>query len=115
MQSPLIFSNNMDKEEKEKVLQEIVNEIKPIVKSLYNDKSKITVLEFEIDEYGTKTVTLCGGLNGIGEWKDYFTDLSKLFEELGKNGFDVWVIRLDNDCPDDIFYCRTGISRKKNE
>ena len=115
MQSPLIFSNNMDKEEKEKVLQEIVNEIKPIIKSLYSDKSKITVLESEVDEYGTKTITLCGGLNGRGEWKDYFIDLSELFKELDKNDFDAWVIKLDNDCADDIFYCRTGISRKKNE
>jgi hypothetical protein len=105
----------MDKEEKEKVLQEIVNEIKPIVKSLYSEKSKITVLESDVDEYGTKTITLCGGLNGIGEWKDYFTDLTTIFEELDKNGFNVWVIRLDNDCLDDIFYCRTGITRKKNE
>ena len=105
----------MDKEKEEKVLQEIVNEIKPIVKSLHSDKSKITVLENEVDEYGTKTITLCGGLNGFGEWKDYFIDLAKIFEELGKNGFDVWVIKLDNDCLDDIFYCRTGISRKKNE
>ena len=107
----------MDKEDKEKVLQEIVNEIKPIVKSLYNDKSKITVLESDVDEYGTKTITLCGGLNGIGEWKNYFIDLSKIFEELDINGFNVWVIRLDNDCLDDIFYCRIVISRnqKKNE
>jgi len=107
----------MDKEEKEKVLQEIVNEIKPIVKSLYSEKSKITVLESDVDEYGTKTITLCGGLNGIGEWKDYFTDLTTIFEELDKNDFNVWVIRLDNDCLDDIFYCRIGINRnqKKNE
>lgn len=105
----------MNKEEKDKDLQDIVGEIKPIIKSLYSEKSKITVLESEVDEYGTKTVTLCGGLNGFGEWKDYFTDLSKLFEELGKNGFDVWVIKLDNDCLDDIFYCKSGISRKKNE
>lgn len=105
----------MNKEEKEKVLQEIVKDIKPIIKSLYGEKSKITVLESEVDEYGTKTVTLCGGLNGAGEWYNYFTDLAKLFEELDKNGFNVWVIKLDNDCLDDIFYCRIGIVRKKNE
>ena len=105
----------MDKEEKEKILQEIVKDIKPIVSSLYTNNSKITVLESEVDEYGTKTITLCGGLNGHGEWYNYFTDLAKLFEELDKNGFNVWVIKLDNDCLDDIFYCTTGISRKKNE
>ena len=102
-------------EDKEKLLQDIVNDIKPLIKSIYTEESKITLLESEIDEYGTKTITLCGGLNGIGEWKNYFVDLGKIFEELDKNGFNVWVIRLDNDCPDDIFYCRIGITRKKNE
>ena len=105
----------MNKEEKEKILQDIVGEIKPIIKSLYSDKSKITVLESEVDEYGTKTITLCGGLNGRGEWKDYFIDLSELFKELDKNDFDAWVIKLDNDCADDIFYCTIGITRTKNE
>lgn len=102
-------------EDKEKLLQDIVNDIKPLIKSIYTEESKITLLESEIDEYGTKTITLCGGLNGIGEWKNYFVDLGKIFEELDKNGFNVWVIKLDNDCPDDIFYCRIGITRKKNE
>ena len=105
----------MSKEEKEKTLQEIVKDIKPLIKSIYTEESKITVLESEVDEYGTKTVTLCGGLNGAGEWKNYFVDLGKIFEELDKNGFNVWVIKLDNDCLDDIFYCRIGITRKKNE
>lgn len=102
-------------EDKEKLLQDIVNDIKPLIKSIYTEESKITLLENEIDEYGTKTITLCGGLNGSGEWKNYFVDLAKIFEELDKNGFNVWVIKLDNDCPDDIFYCRIGITRKKNE
>lgn len=102
-------------EDKEKLLQDIVNDIKPLIKSIYTEESKITLLESEIDEYGTKTITLCGGLNGSGEWKNYFVDLAKIFEELDKNGFNVWVIKLDNDCPDDIFYCRIGITRKKNE
>ena len=113
MQSPLIFLNNM--EDKEKNLQEIVNEIKPIVKSAYSENSKITILENEVDEYGTKTITLCGGLNGAGEWKNYFTDLARIFEELENNDFNVWVIRIDNDCLDDIFYCKIGIDRKKDE
>ena len=62
-------------EDKEKLLQDIVNDIKPLIKSIYTEESKITLLESEIDEYGTKTITLCGGLNGSGEWKNYFVDL----------------------------------------
>lgn len=102
-------------EDKEKDLQDIVNEIKPIVKSVYSENSKITILENEVDEYETKTITLCGGLNGAGEWKNYFTDLARIFEELENNDFNVWVIGIDNDCLDDIFYCKIGIDRKKDE
>ena len=39
-------------EDKEKDLQDIVNEIKPIVKSVYSENSKITILENEVDEDG---------------------------------------------------------------
>ncbi len=102
-------------EDNEKILNEIVGEIKPIINSVGSDKSKIAVLESEVDKDGIKTITLCGGLNGHGEWKNYFTDLSRIFEELENNGFNVWVIKLDNDCLDDIFYCTIGIDRKKDE
>lgn len=115
MQSPLIVLKDMNKEEKTKVLEEIINDIKPLIKEMYKETSKITLLESEVDEYETMTITLCGGLNGSGEWNNYFNDLARIFEELKEKGFDVWVINLENDCLDDIFYCKTGITKKENE
>ena len=103
----------MDKENENNELQKIIDEIIPIIRELENDEtSKIAVLESEIDKYGTKTVTLCGGLNGSGEWKNYFSDLSQICDTLAEKGFDMWLIKLDNDCLDDIFYATFGISRK---
>lgn len=103
--------------EKEKDLQDIVKEIIPIVDGMRTEKSKIGVLTgkgfTEVDKYGTKVVCLSGGLNGAGEWEDYFDDLSKVIRKLKSSGYHVWTINLDNDCLDDVFNLKVGISRKK--
>lgn len=100
-----------------KELEEIVKEVTPIVESMKTPNSKIGVLTgnglTEVDKYGTKVICLCGGLNGCGKWENYFSDLSSIIERLKKEGFHVWTINLDNDCLDDIFYLKLGISRKK--
>ena len=83
MQSPLIVLKGMNKEEKTKVLEEIVNDIKPLIKEMYKETSKITLLESEVDEYETMTFTLCGGLNGSGEW--YNSPLLSNPPESGQN------------------------------
>lgn len=98
-------------------LQKIVGEIILLIEKLKTKKSNIGIIDKKIDEYGTKTITLCGGLNGCGKWVDYFNDLARIFTKLEEFGYDVWVIKLDNDCLDDIFYCTVGIEKKqeKNE
>lgn len=56
---------------------------------------------------------LCGGLNGPGDWESYLANLRNAFSRL-KLVFDrVWLIRLDNDCVDDIFYLTIGCSEPK--
>lgn len=106
-------------EEKKKELDEIVNEIEPIIRSMRTKKSDIGILTgkgfTEVDKYGTKVVCLSGGLNGCGEWEDYFDDLAKVTRKLKASGFNVWTINLDNDCLDDVFYLKFGISRKKKD
>lgn len=77
-----------------------------------NNKSKITVLRSDVDEYGTMTIQFCGGLNGNGEWDTYFSDLAKIVETL-KEKYEIWLIKLYNDCIDDKFYATFGIAIKK--
>ena len=96
-------------------LQIVVREISPLIDNLETDESKIQILKYEIDKYGTKTLTLRGGLNGCGKWEDYFNDLSNIFTKLDEFGYKVWVIKLDNDCLDDIFYCTVGIEEKQEK
>lgn len=96
-------------------LDEIFQEVKSLVESMKFEKSNISVLSKEVDEYGTNTIEICGGLNGSGNWADYFTDLSNMFSKIKRNGFDVWTIKLENDCLDDIFYLTIGIKREEKD
>ena len=45
-------------------LQKIVGEIILLTEKLKTKKSNIGVIDKKNDEYDTKTLTLCGGLNG---------------------------------------------------
>jgi len=111
--------DKVSREDKEKELDQIVKEVIPIIHEMKTEKSEIGVLtgkDFtEVDKYGTKVLCLTGGLNGCGEWEDYFSDLSKVVTRLKKEGYHTWTINLENDCLDDVFYLKLGISRKKND
>ena len=111
--------DKVSKEDKEKELDQIMKEVYPIIHSMRTDKSEIGILTgegfTEVDEYGTKVLCLSGGLNGCGEWKNYFIDLAKIVAKLEDEGYHTWTIKLDNDCLDDVFYLKLGIRRKKKD
>lgn len=48
-------------------------------------------------------------MNGTGLLRDYFYWLRVLVTEIEKNFFDVWLVKMNNDCIDDIFYIDLGI------
>lgn len=51
--------------------------------------------------------TICGGLNGHGDWSDYFQDLSNFVEDYIKyipEMKDIYLVDAENDCVDDVFY-----------
>lgn len=98
----------MNKQEK---LEEIVEKLKPIVNQETNN-SNIRIFQSEINKDDVMTITLYGGLNGRGEWKNYLKDLANIFEEIEKQGYNVWVIKITNDCPDDVFNCLIGIGEQ---
>ena len=55
------------------------------------------------------TFEIHGGRNGSGDWSDYFKALSEIVADLKAEFSDVWVVKLVNDCSDDVFYCTFGI------
>lgn len=95
---------------KQENFQRIVEKITPLIDSLKTNNSKIDVRESKIDEQGTMTITLSGGLNGNGNWSIYFKDLANIIEKIEENEYHVWIIKLTNDCLDDVFDCVLGIS-----
>lgn len=50
-----------------------------------------------------------GGLNGSGKWDNYLRDITSLFDEIQFN-YKCWLVDLHNDCLDDVFYLKIGIS-----
>ena len=64
------------------------------------------------DEYGTDVFRMHGGLNGPGKWTDYFHVIADFTDEISKS-YHVWLIKLENDCLDDVFYADFGIMTKE--
>ena len=104
---------NESKEDKKLDYKKATNVLKAAVEKLDRSVVRPSILENKIkkDEYGTDTFTLCGGLNGGGnytKWTGYFEELSKFVIEVSKS-YDIWLIKLKNDCIDDVFYAEFGI------
>lgn len=75
--------------------------------------SKLALFEScSVDEYGTTIFKLSGGINGHGNWKYYFEDLSRFIWMMEEEGFETWLIDINNDCLDDVFDARFGIAKK---
>ena len=71
--------------------------------------------DYDIDEYGTFVLKLNGGLNGSGDWMDYFEALSDFCIELEHNGVHIWFIDGKNDCLDDVYDFNFGLKKKNDE
>lgn len=63
-------------------------------------------------------VQIYGGRNGTGDWITYWKELEQFLIELSETRYDyqgahyscdVWVIRLENDCMDDVFTLYIGV------
>ena len=91
------------------ILQEATNVIGSI-----SEHSRL-VAEEELTKstkHSGDVLVVCGGRNGHGVWEDYFRDLSKFVEEYRKIR-DIWLIELQNDVLDDVFYATFGVGEVK--
>ena len=64
------------------------------------------------DKYGADVFKIYGGLNGLGKWTNYFHVIADFTDEISKS-YHVWLIKLENDCLDDVFYADFGIMTKE--
>ena len=101
---------------KNKELNQILPKLKNANKECNSELAEISLYadyegnnEMSIDKYGTIVGKISGGLNGCGKWSDYFLVLSSLIKILEeKYNVKAWLIKMENDCIDDIFYGEFG-------
>lgn len=90
-------------------------DLEPKVKDLVEDtipkteSSKLSFGSLEKITTGHCIVRFYGGLNGNGNWSDYFKDLTVFLVNLNQKFGDAWTVSLYNDCLDDVFYIDIGL------
>ena len=92
------------------ILQEATNVIDSI-----SEYSRLRVDErlTKSTKHSGDVLVICGGRNGNGEWGDYFRDLGRFVEEYRRQIRDIWLIELENDVMDDVFYATFGVGEAK--
>lgn len=85
-----LYSENL-----QAVIEKIINHI---------DTMKIGKFVVMEDKSEGDTVCVSGGLNGRGIWSNYFETLAKFMYQVELRFPDAYVVKLENDCLDDVFY-----------
>ena len=85
-----LYSENL-----QAVIEKIVNHI---------DTMKIGKFVVMEDKSDGDTVCVSGGLNGRGIWSNYFETLAKFMYQVELRFPDAYVVKLENDTLDDVFY-----------
>lgn len=80
--------------------------VKKIVEVFESSKLSIGEIKREDNYY---LVKVYGGLNGWGNWINYFNDLRNLTVEFDNKFSEVWLTGLIVDCFDDVWTATFGI------
>lgn len=83
---------------------------------MYDERAGKNVRRFTKDKdgnYVTNTdyliLWIAGGKNGPGEWHEYLEDMTMLFGNFAKSGYHAYLLDMDNDCADDVFYANIAV------
>lgn len=82
-------------------------DIKTLVERGSSKYSKIE-LESIHELEDCQVLNLTGGLNGTGVWRDYLSDLIDILDNLEEEGYEAWILSIENDVLDDVFTARIG-------
>ena len=87
------------------------NKINDMVKYLNipYDIMKFDVINDEKNCFSHYLVEISGGNNGKNDWLTYLFEIRRLFVMLNYEFTDVWLVKIENDCPDDIHYITIGV------
>lgn len=126
----IINKRSKSKEEIGKIIDDSNIKNKDKVKKLLDDACVIDAIPSDyltampdatcFESYGALTFALWGGLNGVGylnnRWTEYLNALQKLLILVHSNDDvnGVYLMSIDVDCADDVFYAYFGIQLKRN-
>ena len=94
---------------REYTTNDVRNEILDILKEI---NSHLVELSYNIElesEDGYYVVTIYGGMNGCGDWRDYLTAIQQIFDLVSKRLGHIWLVDLTNDCLDDVWDLQFGV------
>lgn len=84
-----------------------------------NYKEIINKLELQRVEFNSveekedhDVITIYGGLNGHGDILYYLDQIERIVCELQGYCKDVWLVSWTNDCLDDVWYLKLGVSHE---
>jgi len=80
------------------------DDVENLVSSFTKSKMSDPIFARSDSHSHTMMIGISGGLNGPGKWTDYLQDIKELFDALNNIYKDVWLVKLDNDCLDDVWY-----------
>ena len=73
------------------------------------DDTKLQFFNIIENKETYSVVEVTSGLNGDGDWENYLNDLKILVSSLKKQFEKVYLIKIINDCLDDVFYAEIGV------
>lgn len=72
--------------------------------------TKLSCMEVQISENNQSImVTICGGLNGCGEFSKYLETIRNVVSAMESVFQYVWLVDLVNDTADDVFYLKLSV------
>lgn len=84
-----------------------MKDYKEIINNLELQRVKFSSVEEKEDH---DVITIHGGLNGRGDILYYLDQVKRIVCELQKRYKDVWLVSWTNDCLDDVWHLKLGIS-----
>lgn len=91
--------------------------LQAVIEKIINRLDTMKIGKFVVMEDKSEGDTVCvsGGLNGRGVWSNYFETLSKLMFQIELRYPDAYVVKLENDTLDDVFYLTIKVPKDEVE
>ena len=83
---------------------------KEIISKLELQEVEFSSIVEEKEDYDV--IAIHGGLNGRGDILYYLDQVERIVRELQGYCKNVWLVSWINDCPDDVWYLKLGVSHE---